>query len=331
MLLFRTFIIVYFICINELYGQPAYKFNLAIKNSDSQIGKLWIGEAYYLDQYRAGLFKVDSASSIEGTYNFNNKILYPTAIRIFNLNGFNQLLFLDTGYNAAEIAVKDSILQFRTNSRIEQEHRFFLQQMDINTIGEQIPMKKFQAYVKQNPQSYIALFALIDQVFNYKFSPEMRHIANNLDSTIRSTKAFSYFRAQYLDKRKFIAMNVVNEKEKPVMLNFNPDKYTLLDFWWVGCKGCYVDMKKLNQKNKSLRNQLTIISINTDNRTEFETSRERFLKQKLSFKSYWDYDETESKKNIFFYKYPTNLLIDKKGYIVATDIDIDRVEDFIKN
>lgn len=90
-------------------------------------------------------------------------------------------------------------------------------------------------------------------------------------------------------------------------------------------------MKKLNQKSYSLKEQLTIISINTDSRTEFEKSKERLSKEKLSLQRYWDYDGTAAQKNIFFYKYPTNLLIDKNGYIIATDIDIDRLEDFIKD
>ena len=304
MFFLRTFIIVYFICINVLHGQPANNFSLTIKNSNADLGTLLIGEAYYLPQYRAGLFKLDSAPCVEGFYKFNGKIEYPTAIRVFNLkrfNGkFNQLLFIEPGFNEAEIVVKDSILQFQTNSKIELEHRLFLQQMGINNIGEQIPMKKFQAYVEKNPQSYIALFALIDQMFNYRFSPEMRDIAGNFDTSIRSTKAFFYFREQYLDRKKFIAMNVINEKGKAGTLSFSPDKYTLLDFWWVGCTGCHADMKKLNQKSNSLRNQLNIISINTDSRTEFKKSRERFSQQKLSWKSYWDYEGTMSQKNIFF-------------------------------
>ncbi|MGN6164446.1 MAG: TlpA family protein disulfide reductase [Flavisolibacter sp.] len=331
MMFLRTFIIVYFIWINVLHSQPGYDFNLTIRNSNADIGTLQMGEAYYSSQYKACLFEVDSSSCFKGAYKFNNKILYPTAIRVFNLNGFNQLLFIDTGLNEAEIVVKDSILQFQANAKIEREHKFFLEQMGINNIGEQIPIKKFQAYVERNPKSYIALFALIDQMFNYRFSPEMRDIADHLDTTIRATKAFSYFRDQYLDRKKFIAMNVINAKEKAVTLNFDSRKYTLLDFWWVGCKGCYADMKKLNQKSNSLKNQLNIISINTDSRTEFKRSRLRFFQQKLSWKSYWDYDGVMSQKNIFFYKYPTNLLIDKNGYIVATDINIDRLEDFIKD
>lgn len=236
MFFLRTFIIGYFICINVLHGQPTHKFSLTVKSSNADLGTLFMGEAYYLPEYKAGLFKVDSALCIGGVYTFNSKIVYPTAIRIFNLKTFNQFLFIEPGFNEAEIIVKDSILQFQASSKIEQEHQFFSQQMGIHNIGEPIPMKKFQAYVAQNPQSYIALFVLIDQMFNYRFSPEMRGIAENLDTSIRSTKAFSYFREQYLDQKKFVAMKVVNDKEKVVTLNFNPHKYTLLDFWWVGCK-----------------------------------------------------------------------------------------------
>jgi len=81
MFFLRTFIIVYFICINVLHSQPAYNFNLTIKNSNADLGSLTLGEAYYFPEYKAGLFNGDSSSFIEGMYKFNNKILYPTAIR----------------------------------------------------------------------------------------------------------------------------------------------------------------------------------------------------------------------------------------------------------
>jgi thiol-disulfide isomerase/thioredoxin len=333
----RTFIVVYFVSTNVLHSQQASNFNLAIKNSNTDLGTLYIGEAYYLPVYKAGLFKGDSASYADGVYKFNSKIVYPTAVRIFNLKRsrelfhFNQLIFVEPGFNEAEIVVKDSMLQLQTNSLIELEHKHFLQQMGINNMGERIPLRKFQAYVEKNPKSYIALFALIDQLFNYRFLPEMKSIADHFDISIKSTKAFSYFRKQYLNKKKFTAMNVVNEKGKTVTLNFDSNKYTLVDFWWVGCKGCYEEMKKLNEKSYALKSQLNIVSINTDTRTEFKRSGKRFSQQKLSWKNYWDYDGTMSQKNIFFYKYPTNLLVDKNGYIVATDIDTGRLEDFIRD
>lgn len=320
-----------------MYGQSNHHFSLRIKSSYN-LGALFIGEAYFLPQYRNGLFKGDSASYSEGQYKFtNDRIDYPTAIRVYNLKSsksilhLNQLLFIEPGVNEAAIVLKDSLLQLQTYSKIEQEHKFFLQQMGIHDLGKQVPMKKFQAYVEQHPKSYIALFALIDQQFNYGFSPEMRIVANKFDTSITSTKAFSYFREQYLDRKKFITMNVVNEEGKADIINFNPNKYTLMDFWWVGCKGCYEEMRALNQKGRSLSNRLTIVSINTDVATDFKKSRERFSKEKFWWKSYWDYEGTASEKNLFFYKYPTNLLIDKKGYIIATDIAIDRLEDFIKN
>lgn len=327
----RLLIIMCFLCNNILHCQPAYNFKITVKSSDTNVGTLHIGEAYYLAQYEAALFKSDSASYIGGLYKFENKILYPTAIRVFNLNGFNQLIFIDTGLNELEIVVNNKARQLKSNAKIEMEHKFFLEQMGVKHIGEQIPMQKFQAYVSQHPTSFVALYALIDQMFNYRFSPEMRSIAENFDTTIKSTKAFSYFKEQYLDRKKFVAMNVINEQGKSVRLNLNSGKYTLLDFWFAGCKPCYVDMQKLNQKMSRVKNKLNIISINTDSREIFKESKARFAKQHLSWKSYWDYDGVKSQKNISLYKYPTNLLIDKDGYIVATDIDIEKLEDFIKN
>jgi thiol-disulfide isomerase/thioredoxin len=331
MFFLRLFIIMYLLCVNVLHSQPVYNYQLTVKSSSIDLGKLYLGEAYYLTQYKGTLFKDDSASHIGGMYNFDNKILYPTAVRVFNFNGFNQLIFIDTGFNEAEIVITNSTPQLKVNSKIELEHGFFLEQMGVEKIGEQIPMQKFQAYVLQFPKSYIALFALIDQMFNYRFAPEMWSIADKFDPSIKSTKAFSHFKEQYLDRKKFVAMNVVNEKGKTVSLPITSGKYTLLDFWWVGCKPCYVDMQKMNQKISGLGERLNIISINTDGREKFKESKVRFANQHLSWKSYWDYDGVMSQKNIFFYKYPTNLLIDKDGYIVATDIDIERLEDFIRD
>ena len=331
MFLLRLFIIVNLIGTQVLYSQPAYNFKLTIKSPNEDFGTLHLGEAYYLTQYAAALFKVDSASYINGAYKFDNTILNPTAIRVFNLKGLNQLIFIDTGLNEAEIVVNNSIPQLKVNSKIEQEHKVFLEQMAVNNIGEQISTQKFQAYVLQHPRSYVALFVLIDQMFNYRFSPEMKGIANTFDTTLKTTKAFSYFKEQYLDRKKFAAMNVKNEEGKTVRLKFIPGQYTLLDFWWVGCKPCYADMQKLNQKISGLKKKLNIISINTDGQAAFQESKARFAKQRLSWKSYWDNDGIMSQKNISFYKYPTNLLIDKDGYIVGTDIDIERLDDFIRN
>jgi len=327
---FTSLFIILQLFIKILHSQPGYDFSLIVKNSTTNLGNLHIGEAYYLKQYGAALFNVDSASNNGGIYTFNNKILYPTATRVFNLNGLNQLIFIDTGFNEVEIIINNVTPQLKVNSKIEKEHMLFLDQMGISNIEEQVSMEKLQAYVSQHPKSYVALFVLIDQMFNYRFAPEMKSIANKFDTTIKITKAFSYFKEQYLERRKFIDMNVVNDKGKTVRLNFHPNKFTLLDFWWVGCNPCFVDMQKINQKINGLRQKLNIISINTDTRERLKESKDRFAKQNLSWKSFWDFDGIMSQKNIFFYKYPTNLLIDKDGYIIATDIDIERLEDFIK-
>lgn len=326
-----AFILLFFLCINILHSQKVHDFKFTIKGPNTDIGTLYIGEAYYLTQYGAAVFKVDSAVYNEGMYQFDNKILYPTAFRVFNMNGLNQLLFIDTGFNEAEIIRNNSKPQLKVNSATEKEHAFFLSQMGVSNLEEQISMQKFQTYVQQYPTSYVALFVLIDQMFNYRLAPEMKSIAAAFDSTIQSTKALSYFKEQYLDRKKFIDMTVVNDKGKTVQLNFPSDKYTLVDFWWVGCTPCFVDMQKINEKVSGLSEKLTVISINTDERERFKESKSKFAKQHLSWKSYWDYEGVMSAKNISFYKYPTNLLIDKDGYIVATDIDIERLEDFIND
>jgi Redoxin len=318
------------------FGQYPMKFTLVVNYKSETNETLHISESYYLKQYRAATFVNDTAIAINKQYFFKGELLYPTAIRVFNLNEkvkFNELIFIDSGYQEIELIKQDTLISMSIVSptEIEKEHRKFVSEVGVSDLDREIFFEPFELYIRNNPKSYVALFALISQVFNYDFSPEFKKISTYFDSSLQATKGYEYFAIQYLKNKKIPNLIVRNSKQENVTLNFNraDGKYTLVEFWFTGCTGCIPNMLSLKKNYKNLSNNVKIITVCTDTKTLVPQSLKLMKKLNLPWKNYWDYKARQFEKHTLLYMYPGNILIDNNGYIVGKDIDISRVQDFL--
>ena len=337
-----TLIVIIFISIALTpfinFGQVPKSFSLTV-NATNEIGdSLFIGEAYFLKNYRCIKFMNDTAVSISGKYTFSGNLLYPTAVRIYGSNSkleFNELIFIDSGYQDVNLMVKDSkvVILTRPKTKIEYEYSTFLKFIQVKNLNQQISLDLFKLYITQNPKSYVGLFAMIDQTFNYNFSPRLKEIALNFDTAISKTKGFKYFDNQYLSKTKIPEVLLKNSTGNSVNLKFvrNDGKFTLIDFWFAGCTGCFVEMKNIKEKYYTdLASKLRLVSVSTDDIGIVSESIKILNKLKLPWESYWDYKALVFKKITNIYAYPSNLLIDDNGYIIGKDIDIKKIDLFLK-
>ncbi len=95
----------------SVYCQIPTNFTFTINSTDEIGDSLYIGEAYYLKQYRSATFENKSSDRVNGKYSFTGTLLYPTAFRIYNLNNkydFSELVFIDTGYQEMNLIIKDT-------------------------------------------------------------------------------------------------------------------------------------------------------------------------------------------------------------------------------
>lgn len=318
-------------------GQSPATFTLVVNYKSKTNETLHVGESYYLKQYRAATFANDTAiANNKNQYIFTGQLLYPTAIRIYNLHEnirFNELIFIDSGYQEIELTKYDTIISISpiSTSKIEKEHRKFLHEIGISNMDKQVPSDFFELYIRNNPKSFVALFVLINQVFNYDFSPELKKISTYFDSSIQATKGYEYFAIQYLKNKKIPNLVVRNSKQENVTLSFNrtDGKYTLVEFWFTGCTGCIPNMLSLKKNYKNLSDKIQIITVCTDPKTIVPQSLKLMKKLNLPWKNYWDYKAKQFEKHTLLYMYPSNLLIDNHGYIIGKDIDISRIFDFL--
>jgi len=307
-------------------------FKVKVHFSDSLVNCLGFGEAYWYSfkPLHAAKIKTDSSFNHNNDFFIEGTTLYPTAIRIYpedHSKYFNKLIFIDTGYQVITVVKKDSSVIIQSNTPIEKEHRKFLMRMGIKTIDDKIDGEKLLSYVKQNPKSYVALFAIINQAFNYPYQPVFRQINKAFDKSITETKAFRYYQDRYIPK-------IVNSKDsnllgtgidgkKLTLSAFRGKNFVLLDFWatWcVPCRQMTPHLKELYQKYHL--KGLEIISIGSSLNDNKETWKKTLKK-----------DGMQSWSNLFsekpypngadlgllygVTKLPTTILIDKQGNVIG--------------
>ena len=306
-----------------------HPFTLKVRFQDPSIKTLEIVEAYYhkLEPCDAAKIEVDSSNVNGNTYLFKGRILYPTAVRLFPSNTvhLSKLIFIDTGYQEISIIKKDSSYIINSSTAIEKEHREFLKEMNIKTIDEKIQGEKLLSYVKKKSDSYVALFAIINQAFNYTYPAIFEKINDEFGEKIKQTKAFKYYAGLYAPNEignvapDFSARSI---KGKKITLASFKGKVLLLDFWasWCGpCRKMIPHLKDVYQKYHP--NGFEIISVSVDSDTSIwkKTVKEELMPWINIISGYTSQNNLDMKYNVL--QYPTTILINSNGEIIGRYIN----------
>jgi hypothetical protein len=65
--------------------------------------------------------------------------------------------------------------------------------MKVQTMNNQIDGKRFLRYVQEHQQSYVALFALINQASNFPYPEIFKKVEAAFDKQIKNTGSFQYY------------------------------------------------------------------------------------------------------------------------------------------
>jgi len=309
-----------------------HHFILKVHFDDPPVKTLGIGEAYYykFKPYYAATIKPDSSTINNNTYFFEGTTLYPTAVRIWpsdNTQYFNKLFFIDTGYQEITLIKKDSSLIIKANTPIEKEHKKFLSEMGIKTIDDKIDGEKLLSYVQKNPNSYVALFAIINQAFNYSYPPVFEKINNAFGEKIKQTKAFKYYLNLYSHKNaastdpNFLGTNLLGKKV--TLSDIKGKSVVLLDFWGSWCLPCLQmipHLKNLYQKYQSKGFQIVSISFDMNSSDWKKAVKKEGIQSWINViagQNYSLHDTTEVERKYAIKEFPTIILINMKGNIIA--------------
>jgi thiol-disulfide isomerase/thioredoxin len=295
-----------------------------------------MGEAYErsFKPLHATKIKSDSSNIDHNAFLFEGTTLYPTAVRIYPMRrsaNFNKLIFIDSGYQEITLIKKDSSYAIKSGTAIEDEHKKFLSDMGIKTIDDEIDSKKLLAYVQKHPDSYVALFAVINQADRYPYPAIFNKINDAFGEKIKQTKAFEYYTNKYDPKSTATAdpdlLGTSIEGKQIRLSDFKGKSFVLLDFWATWCAPCLKMMPHLKELYQKYHSKgLEIISIGSslsDSKDAWEkTMRKEGMESWINLFSeppYTNGPDLGIKYGIT--AIPATILIDREGNIAGRYVD----------
>lgn len=328
---YLNILLVFLFFENNIFAQSTHStFTLnGTINLDSGIIKmLGVGD----DIYYAPNSSYKEAKIEEGKFTFSDSIRYPSAFR-FRLDINNEprymsgIFIVDPGEQTIHCNI-DSIWEIPslTNKSMKELNELLLG--SINEKNTKIEKNKttLLEYTKKHPNSYIALWKLID-----KLSSGYEHILdstyNQLSDTIKNTYIGKILAEKLSISRVtgigniFPKLPLLNIKDTEVSApSTNKHIFTLIDFWFSYCTPCISQFKEFKEIYARYKVKgFEIIGISTDTKNDESKWKNAIIKYKLPWMQYWDVNGKESGK-LSIISFPTNFLVTQEGEIIAKNI-----------
>lgn len=193
------------------------------------------------------------------------------------------------------------------------------------------------SFVNKNPDSFYALYKLY-ALLNFGYNTTLGNTFENFSPLLRQSRLGQATMQRILSSKQIAIgetlpnFNVADLNGKKIAENpYNSNKLTLVDMWYSHCMPCIAQFEDL----KAIRNAFhdkgfEIIGISTDKTKYVEDWKLAIDKYKLTWPQYLDLNGIETSK-YGVHIYPTSLLVNQQGKIVATGLSTVELKDFLKN
>ena len=191
-------------------------------------------------------------------------------------------------------------------------------------------------YTRKHPDSYVALWKLVDNVIN-GYKDIYDSIAISFSKKIKKTYTARVLVEKLKTARvgrignRFPILNLSDSK-KNILVNavHSNIKFTLIDLWFSDCSPCkaqFLELEKLyeNYSNKGFN----IIGISVDQKVDLEKWKKTINLYSLTWEQYLDLDSKETRK-LSILVYPSNFLLDEKGIIIDKNITLTDLSKILK-
>lgn len=193
-------------------------------------------------------------------------------------------------------------------------------------------------YIIENPNSYVALWHLIERV-SYSGYLEIRMKALiNFSDEVKQSKIWKLLEKDLLKLKKYAKGHVLpNAVLKSVEMNEEvldfsslANTYTLVEFWFSRCKPCHKAFEVLVPMHAKFKSEgFNIIGISTDVTQEIPLWHENLDKYEFHWSNYLD-ENGKVAKEMNISSFPSNFLLDEKGEIIAINISTQDLESFLE-
>jgi thiol-disulfide isomerase/thioredoxin len=195
---------------------------------------------------------------------------------------------------------------------------------------------ELESFVKENPNSYYALYQLYNLV-PFGYNSTLGNVFVNFSSLLRGSK-LGQATQQRIRLAKPISVGEMIPTFKVVDVNggkksVGPDhsnKYTLIDFWYSHCNPRISQFEELKAIRSMYKNKgFEIVGISTDDTKYVKDWKPVIAQHKLSWPQYLDLNGIEAIR-YDIHVFPTSLLVNQEGKIVASGLSPIELKDFLQ-
>lgn len=200
--------------------------------------------------------------------------------------------------------------------------------------GDKFDIKLYD-YVIENPDSYVALWFLIERFNVEGYSERYLNILNSFSKKIKSEKLWEILNNEFQNieirkNQKFPELLLQSIDLKPEVLKIQNSKYTLVDFWFSRCRPCLEQLPLLKDIYfKYNLKGFNVIGISIDKTENVITYwQKRIVEKGIPWKNYLDENAIIATKEKIF-SFPTNFLLNGKGEVIKKNINPEELEKFL--
>jgi len=190
---------------------------------------------------------------------------------------------------------------------------------------------KLRDYVKDYPNSYVALWFLIERYCSEGHSNLRQNILNSFSKRLKKERLWNIASEDFesiriKEGKTFPMLPLLDTSLSMVSLEIKPAKYTLINYWFSKCKPCIEEIPKLNKLYLDYHKKgLDIISISTDQSKNILNWKDRINSNNLTWPQYLDKNGIEAKQDKINF-FPTNYLLDNKARVIRKNISLEQLE-----
>ena len=268
------------------------------------------------------------------------KTIVPFMLENSNINVF--LTYKPVTFKGMELKylTADSIYgskshKLLTDFDLSMENTFYKEEND--SLREVILYKNLDGFITANPKSVLSgkKLASLSNYYGYLSSKQMEALYAKLNVDFQNEKDIKYIK-RIISRRKIL--NIGNAPPKIILpdqdgtlmdIDSLKGNYLLLDFWASWCGPCRDANPKLLKVYNSFKDRnFEILGISED--VDLNKWKAAIKEDKLSWTQVVDTTE-ETSRRYRITTIPYNLLLDKRGHIIARNVKPDKLEKILKS
>ena len=279
--------------------------------------------------------RIQAKNILEGQFDYPQPVSFQYVELKTKQVYLSSSFFLDTGYYKIELPGMFDSYDVSLNSPVNNEYSNFkkvfsdlyLKPKNKSRFDSLIDLNKKEerigSYIKKHPNSYVALWEIINDYTNYNFNSIYITNLQLFSAVIKKSILFKKFE----NKLKMEAMTKIGDEFPTIDFgkqglltrkDFRKYNLTFIDYWTTTCLPCIKSMPQIVEMQKEYKDKgINFITVTDENeKKRMELAKSILTRNNVKWTNYFDINK-DFRNKVNATIYPLQFLVNRDGRIVA--------------